>query len=168
MKNNKKITLENQALLDFFADYKETITKENYVKFEKLMASVLLKNNLGFTSPLYVEFFEAMQLALEKKYDIVYKEFVITFNINPKFGLDMLVPMLDDKESSNNEAINFKFSKKPEMNKFLDDMNKEIGALLLANNYIEIIPNVVLYVSENTNQLKLLFSETVTNKITKE
>ena len=104
-------------------------------------------------------------MAVNKKYDLVYKDFVITYNLNPKFGLNNLVPMLNTYESSNNEAINLKSSSNRMMNKFLTNLNAEINNLLLTKYYVEVIPETILYTSDNTNELKLLFSENVATKI---
>lgn len=73
--------------------------------------------------------------------------------------------MLNTYESSNNEAINLKSSSNRMMNKFLTNLNAEINNLLLTKYYVEVIPETILYTSDNTNELKLLFSENVATKI---
>nr|WP_318033794.1 DUF2714 domain-containing protein [Mycoplasmopsis bovis] len=50
------------------------------------MAQVLLECNLGFNSKEYVKFSEMFNEALDKKYDIVLANFVISFNVNHKFS----------------------------------------------------------------------------------
>ena len=167
MNNNKsKLSPEQQAIVDFYDDYKTIITnQERFISFDKLIASVLLKDMLGFDSEAYIQFNDMLMMAVNKKYDLVYKDFVITYNLNPKFGLNNLVPMLNTYESSNNEAINLKSSSNRMMNKFLTNLNAEINNLLLTKYYVEVIPETILYTSDNTNELMLLFSENVATKI---
>ncbi|AZZ65716.1 DUF2714 domain-containing protein [Metamycoplasma phocicerebrale] len=163
MKKNKKISPE---LFDVYTDYKDSQKKENLTTYNQLVASALFKNNLGFKSELYLKFLDLLNEALKKRHDMVFEDFVVTFNINPKFSQNILVPMISNVESSNTEAINLKDSSKSEIyNQFLQDFNEEISKALNAGNYVEIIPNFLLYISPNTNQLKLLFSEEIVIEI---
>ncbi len=159
MKKNKN---ENSELFNVYAEYEEIITKENFINFTQLITSILFKNNLGFQSQTYLDFLKYLNEGLDKRYDIVYDNFIINFNVNPKFDIEKLVPMLSNFESSNNDAINLKNSITDEsLNKFLNDLNIEISRVLNSHCFVEIIPNVIIYLSENTGQLKLLFNKEI-------
>ena len=88
MSNNKsKLSPEQQAIVDFYDDYKTIIiNQERFISFDKLIASVLLKDMLGFDSEVYVQFNDMLMMAVNKKYDLVYQDFVITYNLNPQFS----------------------------------------------------------------------------------
>ncbi|MBN4089647.1 DUF2714 domain-containing protein [Mycoplasma enhydrae] len=164
MKKNKKIS---QELFDVYAEYKEAKTKENLTTYNQLVTSALFKNNLGFQSELYLRFLDLLNEAMNKKYDIVFEKFVVTFNLNLKFSQTVMVPMISNVESSNTEAVNFKDSTKSDTyNQFLLDLNEEIAKALNAGHYVEIIPEILIYISPNTNEIKLLFSENIVVPLT--
>ncbi|ACF07157.1 Protein of uncharacterised function (DUF2714) [Metamycoplasma arthritidis] len=168
MKRNKE---QEQQLFDAYQAYNDARAEDSFIKYDKLIASVLLKNNISFNSEIYIKFVEKMTMAINKHYDLLFRDFVITFNVNGRFGNDLLVPMIANFESSNNEAINFReaLTNDTKASQFLYDLNNEIARLLNQKSYVEIFPNIILYISPNTEHLKLLFSrETVSKLVTPE
>ncbi|WP_406615023.1 DUF2714 domain-containing protein [Mycoplasmopsis hyopharyngis] len=155
-KTNKK-QIRNE--FSFFSMYQEAVNSNIFVDYEKLVASSLLESNLGFESPEFKEFESLWKEAFEKKFDIILKYFIIHFNVNLKFSSDALVPTIVSVESANNEAIILKESKNPGLNLFLANYNNLIFSLLKANIYVEVFPKVIIYVSPNTNTLKILFDQ---------
>lgn len=164
MKKNKE---QEKQLFDAYHAYDDARAQDAFIKYDKLIASVLLKNNISFNSEIYTKFIDKMTMAIKKHYDLLFRDFVITFNVNPRFGADLLIPMIATNESSNNEAINFRESLTGDakFSQFLYDLNNEIVRLLNQKQYIEIYPNIILYVSPNTEHLKLLFSKEVVSKL---
>lgn len=154
----KKHKLENNSMFNIYNEFEEAKMSADFVDYNKLMAQVLLDCNLGFNSHEYVKFSSNFDEALSKKFDIVLEKFVITFNVNHKFSLDALVPMLKSSEDSNTEAVNFASSQEPKFNNLLKLYNKLINDLVIANNkYVELFPNIIVFRSKNTNSLKILF-----------
>ncbi|MBT1317413.1 DUF2714 domain-containing protein [Mycoplasma bovis] len=154
----KKHKLENNSMFNIYNQFEEAKMSADFVDYNKLMAQVLLDCNLGFNSHEYVKFSSNFDEALSRKFDIVLEKFVITFNVNHKFSLDALVPMLKSSEDSNTEAVNFASSQEPKFNNLLKLYNKLINDLVIANNkYVELFPNIIVFRSKNTNLLKILF-----------
>ncbi|WHO13629.1 DUF2714 domain-containing protein [Mycoplasmopsis bovis] len=154
----KKHKLENNSMFNIYNQFEEAKMSADFVDYNKLMAQVLLDCNLGFNSHEYVKFSSNFDEALSKKFDIVLEKFVITFNVNHKFSIDALVPMLKSSEDSNTEAVNFASSQEPKFNNLLKLYNKLINDLVIANNkYVELFPNIIVFRSKNTNSLKILF-----------
>ncbi|QQH34662.1 DUF2714 domain-containing protein [Mycoplasmopsis bovis] len=154
----KKHKLENNSMFNIYNQFEEAKMSADFVDYNKLMAQVLLDCNLGFNSHEYVKFSSNFDEALSKKFDIVLEKFVITFNVNHKFSLDALVPMLKSSEDSNTEAVNFASDQEPKFNNLLKLYNKLINDLVIANNkYVELFPNIIVFRSKNTNSLKILF-----------
>ncbi len=154
----KKHKLENNSMFNIYNQFEEAKMSADFVDYNKLMAQVLLDCNLGFNSHEYVKFSSNFDEALSKKFDMVLEKFVITFNVNHKFSLDALVPMLKSSEDSNTEAVNFASSQEPKFNNLLKLYNKLINDLVIANNkYVELFPNIIVFMSKNTNSLKILF-----------
>ncbi|WP_432790457.1 DUF2714 domain-containing protein [Mycoplasmopsis bovis] len=154
----KKHKLENNSMFNIYNQFEEAKMSADFVDYNKLMAQVLLDCNLGFNSHEYVKFNSNFDEALSKKFDIVLEKFVITFNVNHKFSIDALIPMLKSSEDSNTEAVNFASSQEPKFNNLLKLYNKLINDLVIANNkYVELFPNIIVFRSKNTNSLKILF-----------
>ncbi|TKA59395.1 hypothetical protein MBOVa_2780 [Mycoplasmopsis bovis 8790] len=153
----KKHKLENNSMFNIYNQFEEAKMSADFVDYNKLMAQVLLDCNLGFNSQEYVKFNSNFDEALSKKFDIVLEKFVITFNVNPKFSLDALVPMLKSSEDSNTEAVNFASSQEPKFSNLLKLYNKLINDLIISNKYVELFPNIIVFRSKSTNSLKILF-----------
>ncbi|EOA07082.1 Hypothetical protein MYEA_5430 [Mycoplasma yeatsii 13926] len=159
MRKNDKNSIINLETFDVFDLFKKTKASQNYISYKKLIASVLLGSNLGFNSDQYLEFEEMTNKALENKFDLLLKDFVISFNVDHKYGLNILVPILTDKESTNNEAISFIKSSDEKLNNFLNVFNLYISKLINDDKCIEIFPEIIVYRSKNTTSLKILFNE---------
>lgn len=69
---------------------------------------MLLECNFGFSLDEYVKFGKMFDEVFVKKYDIVLEKFVISFNVNFKFSIDVLVLVLKVNEDFNIEVFNFK------------------------------------------------------------
>lgn len=149
--------VENEMMFNIYNQYEVARQDANFVDCNKLMAQVLLECNLGFNSKEYVKFSEMFNEALDKKYDIVLANFVISFNVNHKFSADALVPVLKTNEDSNTEAFNFVSSKETKFNILLGLYNKYVYELITSGNYVELFPNIIVFKSKNTNSHKILF-----------
>ncbi|QJR44182.1 DUF2714 domain-containing protein [Mycoplasma miroungirhinis] len=158
-KLKKQQIKEEINTFDLYKDYTNIIESDNFITFEQLSATILLKMGLGFNSPIYVEFVEKFKKALTNKWDLLFKNFVITFNINLKFSNDVLIPMITTTEQSSNTTLNFYQDKNEEFNKFLILFNNELTNLLDKNFSVEIFYELAIFKSKETNNLKLLFSK---------
>ncbi|WFQ90059.1 DUF2714 domain-containing protein [Mycoplasma feriruminatoris] len=155
----KEIKKPELGSFEVFDLYKEIVNNNSYIDYQKLLASVLLECKLGFSSKEYLEFEKMYKEGFEKKFDLVLDDFVITFNVNLKYSNDILVPMLAEKENSNTEAINLKTSKNEKLNQLLKVFNKYVQQLLQEQNYVEIFPKIILFISKSTNLLKVVFDK---------
>ncbi|WFQ91702.1 hypothetical protein MFERI14815_00306 [Mycoplasma feriruminatoris] len=140
--------------------YNQIVNANNYIDYQKLLATVLLENQIGFDSKTYLQFLDSYLLAFKNHYDIVLNDFVITFNVNLKISSDLLVPMLSETESSNSEAINLKTSSDQEYQKFLTTFNNYFISLINQGFCVEIFPNIIIFKSKNTDKLKIVFDKT--------
>lgn len=159
MKNNVEIT---ENIFNVFSEFENAKLSPNFVSYDKFISSVLLKNSAGFNSNIYKQYDSNFKKALENKYNIMFENIIITFNINPKYSSDILVPMITKFEPSNNETISFKnLNFVTEYTKFLKILNDEITKILSLNKYLEIYPNVIIFVSQNTKSTKILFNKNI-------
>ncbi|MCU4117254.1 DUF2714 domain-containing protein [Mycoplasma zalophi] len=165
LKINKKEPVQNKKNIDLFKDYKEIIKNEEFISFEQLSAEILIKMGLGFESNIYKEFVEKYKIALENKWDMLFKNFIISFNINLKFSSDVLSPLLINEEQSAHRTINFMSAEDNTLNNFLTLFNDELTKLIEKNFIVEIFPELAIFKSKETSNLKLLFSEKVVERL---
>ncbi|WP_027334140.1 MSC_0623 family F1-like ATPase-associated protein [Mycoplasma elephantis] len=151
---------ENNAKYNFYSDYENYITLDNFISYDKLLATSLFKSKVNFESDIYEKFKKNIDLAIYKKWNLVFKDFVISFNIDPKYGNNTLVPVLIKNEQTNSEAINFIPEKENDgYNSFLEILNNELSFLLNNMYIVELIPGLIVFISKNTKNKKVLFSE---------
>ncbi|WGI37002.1 MSC_0623 family F1-like ATPase-associated protein [Mesomycoplasma lagogenitalium] len=160
---SKKKKEENSLMFPFFDLYKryEDVRNSNlFIKYDKFMATVLLKSSLGFKSQEILEYAKEFEQALKKKEEIIFQNFVISYNVDPKYGHKFLVPITTDKISSNNQSVNF--NKKTV---FYEKLNFQIQELLNKNCYIELFPGLIIYNFQDFKLPKLLFSKSNISQI---
>ncbi|MBU4690940.1 DUF2714 domain-containing protein [Mycoplasma zalophi] len=165
LKINKKEPVQNKKNIDLFRDYKEIIKSQEFISFEQLSAEILIKMGLGFESNTYKEFVQKYKTALENKWDMLFKNFIISFNINLKFSSDVLSPLLINEEQSAHRTINFMSAEDDTLNNFLTLFNDELTKLIEKNFIVEIFPELAIFKSKETSNLKLLFSEKVVERL---
>ncbi|ABC01736.1 DUF2714 domain-containing protein [Mycoplasma capricolum] len=158
MKHKNKQNSDQSFIV--FDLYEQIVNANNYIDYQKLLATVLLENQIGFDSKIYKEFENSYLLGLKNHYDLVLRDFVITFNVNLKISSDLLVPMISASESSNTDAINLKQSKNEQYNKFLNTFNDCLISLIKQDLCVEIFPKIIIFKSKNTDKLKIIFDKT--------
>ncbi|MGZ9453955.1 MSC_0623 family F1-like ATPase-associated protein [Mycoplasma sp. AC157] len=157
-KVNKKE--EQQLMIPFYdveQQYKEMEKSDKFVSYERLMSSLLLTTGLSFDSDIVKEYVANYEKAIVKKYDLVYLDFILSFGLSDKFGSKFFVPILVKDISSNNEHINFKFSEDLAKENFLVKLNEAINDLIARNLFVEFLPGIILYFSQQSKSLKLVF-----------
>ncbi|AXE60534.1 hypothetical protein DA803_00255 [[Mycoplasma] phocae] len=156
---NKAQQIKNEEIFNFYAEYEKLTQSEKFISFDKFYATILLKINENFESELFEKFKRDFQLALTNKYELIFEKFVIGFNIDLKFSVSALIPILTDKESSATLAINFAKADNPTYQEFLNLLNEKLFALIEKGFYVELFPNLVMFLADNTKTLKLFFSK---------
>ncbi|WP_051521859.1 MSC_0623 family F1-like ATPase-associated protein [Mycoplasma leonicaptivi] len=161
--NKKNIDIPSQELFDIYNIYKNSKNSNRFISFQKLLTSPLLKSNLTFNSEEIFEFVNGIKKAMDKKYQILFKDFIVSFNLNPMYSLTSLVPIIASEESSNNFSLSVISSENPNLNKFLDLLNFEINELLAQGFYVEVLPNTLLMIKNG--KYKIFFDKQLTTKI---
>ncbi|MBU4689452.1 MSC_0623 family F1-like ATPase-associated protein [Mycoplasma zalophidermidis] len=173
MKNNsllkkkiKSMKLQNElSLINLYDSYNSLIKDPEFISFEQLNASVLLSKGMGFESPSFTKFNNKLKEAIAKKHDIIFRNFIISFNIDLKFSQNILVPIIKNEISSSVICTNLSSSNDPNLDDYLCSLNDKIDSLLKTKSYIEIMPGTVLFNSTESNTLKLLFGPEVLSLI---
>ncbi|BAP01187.1 hypothetical protein MCAL160_0758 [Mycoplasmopsis californica HAZ160_1] len=157
--------LNELVLFDLYSLYNEKVQDPRFINFTQLNASILLSMGLGFESPIYTSYTSAIKNAVEKRFNIVFKEFIIGFDIIPKFSETILVPIITQQESSATDSINVRDSEHAGLNEFLSQLNIKIAKLINDNYLLEVIPGSVMFKSQQTGKLKLLFGKDLLARI---
>ncbi|BAP39717.1 MSC_0623 family F1-like ATPase-associated protein [Metamycoplasma canadense] len=142
---NKTMSFESKKdQILFWMNTKELIKQNKLIEFNKLVSTVLFKNNFKKDDVIFKEFLNEIRISLSENKTIIFKNFVLDYEFNYKFSLDKKIPyILENKQD-------FKVD-----NFFKHAFNEEILRLIEAECYIEIIPNVILYFSQNSQTLKI-------------
>lgn len=147
-------------IVDLYKNYKNKRQESNFVSYDQLYSYVLLKANQGFNSELYKKYEQSYQNALKNKHNLEFADFVISFNLDPKYSQTLLIPIITSKTTSNNIAVNFASSKDLAEQTFFTNLNQEIVKLLNTQKTLEIFPGLLIFKSTETNSsLKTLFSK---------
>ncbi|WP_322901147.1 MSC_0623 family F1-like ATPase-associated protein [Mycoplasmopsis felis] len=166
MSNQKKeLTTETQELFDLYADYKKIQKDSKFISYKKLLASILLRINSSFNSTEFQNLSEQIEYAIANKYDILFDEFTVNFNLVPKYSTNVLVPTLSSAESSTNEGFLLTSSTTSDFQVIVEQLNKEIWKLLGESYFVEFLPKMILFVSSQSGSLKLFFDKSLTAKI---
>ncbi|AKF41053.1 hypothetical protein AAW50_01200 [Mycoplasmopsis canis] len=163
---NRKKSVNEEQLFDLYSKYNEIVEKQSskILSFETIMSKPLLNNNLGFNSSGFKEIKNRLEKAVEKREEIKFADFTITFNLNLKYSPVTMVPLLSQQEFYSDNYVNsFDRDEDYTMNRLMYDMNVEIRKLLEKGYYLEIIPNTVIF--QDYDSLKLFFSKELTSKI---
>ncbi|SYV97580.1 MSC_0623 family F1-like ATPase-associated protein [Mycoplasmopsis edwardii] len=162
----KRKNENKEPIFDLYKNYNNLINenKDKLISFETLMSKPLLVNNLGFSSNEFNIIKNRISEAIDNKYNLIFDEFTITFNLNLKYSQSVMIPMIANELSlSDNYSINFSSSDDYEVHKLLRGLNDEIGNFLHKGYFLEIIPNTILFYESDS--LKLFFSKDLTVKV---
>ncbi|WP_369086030.1 MSC_0623 family F1-like ATPase-associated protein [Metamycoplasma spumans] len=166
MKKQNKNVIENVELINLFDEYKQLSEDKNTISFEKLITTVLFKIKSGFESSQYSYLIENINLAKQKKYDFVFSDFVISFGIESKYGNESLVPIIKKAETNHAKSVDFSNSNNHEdISIFLRTLNDLINELFKQGKNVEIMPELIMYISNETNVYKLYFSKSWLAKV---
>ncbi|WP_027119695.1 MSC_0623 family F1-like ATPase-associated protein [[Mycoplasma] testudinis] len=155
---SKETVFEQET--DIYDKYDQIVQLRDFISFNQLLGSTMLMTNEGPDSKVVDVFKRMLATAYDKRYDIVFNSFVISWVRNIRISLTKLIPTLDNPESSNVDALNTTI---PTESAALDAFFKMYNTLINAycideNRYIEVIPNVVVYKIKGTTKLKIAFN----------
>ncbi|QBF34603.1 DUF2714 domain-containing protein [Mycoplasmopsis phocirhinis] len=146
-------------LFDLYAEYEQKRESKNFVSFTQLHASVLLSFGDGFEAQSFKTIQQRVNLAQNKKYDIVFNKFVISFERITKYSSNILSPVIAQGESSTNDAVILSHDSELTLSRYLVKLNQEIDKLIDEGNFVEVIPYAILYRSTQSKKLKLSFGK---------
>ncbi|QJB71539.1 MSC_0623 family F1-like ATPase-associated protein [Mycoplasma sp. 1654_15] len=158
------LVFDDKTKIEVFDLYKEYQLKRednNFISFNQLYSSVLLKISAGFSSEVYKNFEKKYQNALKKKTNLDFANFAISFNLDLKYSQNLLVPILIHKGNSNNLVENFVTSTNLVEQRFYTFLNNQVNQYLLENKILELLPGLLIFrsSSSNTSTLRTLFSK---------
>lgn len=160
-KRRRKIDIENQQLFldQQFQDY---ATEAEFISFEKLINIALVRSSLSLSSGVYTSLENRIKMATAKKQEFIFSNFVISWSLNDRYSKTKLVPTIIKNESTSNEGVMLKGGKNEAEISLLKYYNDQLEFWIFNSKLkVEIIPNMIVYLSNNTNKLKIAFNEVV-------
>ncbi|PZW01477.1 MSC_0623 family F1-like ATPase-associated protein [Metamycoplasma auris] len=153
---NKKNKLEKKLLMEANKEIKtlslvwnEIQNQTNFISFQKLFFTVLLKSNLKTNDKDVLFFLNKIKEAIAKKYDLVFDRFVISFNLVNKFNNLYICPYIANSEATNFESLNLTSNSTLFNSNLIMNLNREINYLLDNDFYVEVIEDLVIKKNED-------------------
>lgn len=159
---NKK---NNSEVKDYkeksYKDYYEILRNPDFVSYNEIFNLTLLETNTMYSEE-FIKLVESKNnQALENHLEMVYKFFVVSWNKNLRFSMTKLVPNIKSSEASTVDSVNF-FQTEPKTELFFKTFNSIIEEFVLENNRpVEFFPGIILYLSKETQKLKIAFNDQV-------
>lgn len=134
----------NKDKILFWLEDKNYQNDIEIIDFKKFLSTVLLKNNFKKDDVKVAEFLEKINKSIAEKQLLKFKKFAIDYENNSMFSFEQNIPIIlyDQK------ALSFE-------NNFEAVYNEELEKLINEKYYVEFLPNVILYFSNNTESLKI-------------
>ncbi|MBG0730857.1 MSC_0623 family F1-like ATPase-associated protein [Mycoplasma sp. 'Moose RK'] len=157
-KNSEAVAIDNKAE---FRDYYDLINQPNFISFDALMNLTLLVSSQKATSSMKNKYQQKVIAAYKATSELVFKNFVISWQRSSRFGTRGLVPIIAQKESTNVLANNF----------FADNTDSRFSAILAnlntlawdfitkKNRLVEVVEGCIVFSDPQTQTLKVIFSE---------
>ncbi|PZW01593.1 MSC_0623 family F1-like ATPase-associated protein [Metamycoplasma auris] len=153
MKKKPEISIDrNKEKILFFMEENGILKKSNFIDYKKFISTILLKSKLSQNDNDVISFLSKIKETLNNYLPLVLKNIVIDFELNNKFSFDKKVPFIletNDKIESNNQ--------------FEKTFNEELNHLIKANYYVEFLPNLILYFSSNSQNLRIYVKKSYFN-----
>lgn len=165
---NKKRNQVN-APIDFtkeYSDYYSIVGKEKFISFDAISNLALLVSSESSDSKVIALYKERAIKAYKNHRELIFKHFIISWSKTSRFGITKLVPVVTEQESSNIMATNFfEDQTDPILNKFLSNLNDLIWKYVKDKKaFVEVAEGIVIFMSSQTNKLKVVFSEISTGE----
>lgn len=134
----------NKDKILFWLEDKNYQNNIEIIDFKKFLSTVLLKNNFKKDDVKVAEFLEKIKKSITEKQLLKFKKFSIDYENNSMFSVEQNIPIIlyDQK------ALSFE-------NNFEAVYNEELEKLINEKYYVEFLPNLILYFSNNTESLKI-------------
>ncbi|ENY69274.1 MSC_0623 family F1-like ATPase-associated protein [Mycoplasmopsis arginini] len=134
----------NKDKILFWLEDKNYQNNIEIIDFKKFLSTVLLKNNFKKDDVKVAEFLEKIKKSITEKQLLKFKEFAVDYENNSMFSVEQNIPIIlyDQK------ALSFE-------NNFEAVYNEELEKLINEKYYVEFLPNLILYFSNNTESLKI-------------
>ncbi|AJC49749.1 DUF2714 domain-containing protein [Mesomycoplasma flocculare] len=144
-----------------FRDYYDLINHPNFISFDALMNLTLLVSSQKAKSSLRAKYQQKVVSAYKATTELVFKNFVISWQKSSRFGSKSLVPIIIQKESSNVMASNF-FSDSADarFSTILANLNTLAWDFITnKNRFVEVVEGCIVFNDPQTRTLKVIFSE---------
>ncbi|MDD1359209.1 MSC_0623 family F1-like ATPase-associated protein [Metamycoplasma hyosynoviae] len=157
----KQIALGLTNFVSLFKIYNEILDYPNFISFEKLVNTILVNNTISQKSEAFVAFTNIYTDAFANQKDIQFTNFVVSYNVDNKYGANKLVPIISAFSGSDVYVASLTTSlENEELNLFLGKYNELISTLLLEGKYVEILPSLIAYQDSIMDPINLFFDKT--------
>ncbi|ENY68744.1 Hypothetical protein MAU_5450 [Metamycoplasma auris 15026] len=152
----KFLIVANKEIKILNLEFNEIKKKNNFITFDKLLATIILKSNLKTNDKEVVFFLNKLEEGLIKKFDLVFDNLAISFGLSNTLNNLYLCPFLTKEAATNFESLNLSSNADLFNEKLIKNFNGEINYLLANDFYIEILKNLII---KKNADLELFYDE---------
>ncbi|SJZ43476.1 MSC_0623 family F1-like ATPase-associated protein [Mycoplasmopsis verecunda] len=162
---NKSISNDQQAYFDVIAkDFYETKNSADFISYEAFTNQFLIINNISKNNAQWIELVGRRDAFVSNKDQIAYRDFTLSWTINPRFSLTNLVPTLNKNIDTNVNVLSWKISNDLATDKILNLYNDFLTKyLVLDKKAVEIIPNIIIKYNADLRVFNIFFNPGITN-----
>ncbi|MFV8471510.1 MSC_0623 family F1-like ATPase-associated protein [Mycoplasma sp. B6188] len=173
LKNNKAA----QALLDqqqaylkqIYSTYNQVKTESNFISYQVFTNQFLILNNIQKHGGLWEELINERDEFMAHKNQIAYRDFFISWSINPRFSQNILVPVISHQFDSNTKVLSWAQAENDDIAAILTKYNDYLAQYLVSNDCaVEIIPDIIVKYNFDLKDYNLYFSPELISNAHKE
>ncbi|MHA3802081.1 MSC_0623 family F1-like ATPase-associated protein [Mycoplasma sp. VS30B] len=156
----QKILLRQQEtyLKEIYATYNELKTSENFIPYQVFTNQFLILNNIKKQDSLWEELVNERDEYVKHKNQIAYRDFYISWSINPRFSSNVLVPIISKTFDSNTQALSWNTAESSEIEDILTKYNDYLDYYLVEQDAsVELIPGIIIKYNYDLKDYNLYF-----------
>ncbi|MFV8401323.1 MSC_0623 family F1-like ATPase-associated protein [Mycoplasma sp. 005V] len=153
------IKQEQEYLATIYHTYNEIKNDESFISYEVFTNQFLILYNIKKDGGIWEELVEERNEYMARKDQIAFKDFYISWSINPRFSQNILVPVISHQFDSNTRVLSWSQADSAEINNLLVKYNDYLTFYLESNDRpVEIMPGIIIKYNFDLKDYNLFFS----------
>ncbi|WP_406617512.1 MSC_0623 family F1-like ATPase-associated protein [Mycoplasmopsis adleri] len=164
----KKTNLPDAKLIKYqetiYKNFNDALASKNFLPYKTFMNQFLIENNVNIHNGIFAELIKKRDEYLKTCNEIKFRDFVLTFERDPRFSLEELVPAIVSNTNSRLKTLNMVDNESEHINQALINLNNLLDELLIKKGLnVEIVPNIIICFDKENKLYKIFFNKEALN-----